>query len=73
VDDEVPAGLVETCALCREYVNDAPHLASAAASVGISRGITTAEAVQLWLEGYHRRGHQPFGSASQVRRAMEAP
>lgn len=53
-------GQVPDCEACRSYQRQ-PHMLGAAASVGISRGITTEQAARSAVEAYHRR--HPIGGS----------
>lgn len=48
----------EDCPRCMEHYRNSPHATGAAASVGIERGLSTAEVVTAWLASYHQRGHR---------------
>jgi hypothetical protein len=47
----------QDCLACMEYYDNHPSLVGACASVGISRGWSTPDALAAFLAQYHRRGH----------------
>lgn len=46
------------CGACMAYAASRPHLAGAAASVGISYGKSTAQMLREYFASFHERGHE---------------
>jgi len=52
--------ILPDCPQCAAQLDD-PHLLGAAASVGISRNISTEQVLAEYLRYHHRRFHQDTG------------